>query len=157
MTCISKVWFAFWQTYQRALRLRHTLIWRKVSFASITDLRTTCPTSHYPARAKAVTGRLEVFLVRWPGFFFNENGRYSEAKSWKIDPKVANRPSCRGLQTGHWQNPGSYSKKTEFGAKIRILGPKKRIYFRVGPCSSHDQANGEKDCSATKQPRLGYR
>ena len=35
----------------------------------------------------------------------------------KIDPKVANVPSLRGLQTGHWQNLGTYGKKTDFRAE----------------------------------------
>ena len=124
MTCISKVWFAFWQTYQqlkRALRLRHTLIWRKVS-----------QTYRPPALLLIIQPALRLLLADWKSFwcvgrvfFFNENGRYSEAKSWKIDPKVANRPSCRGLQTGHWRNPGSYSKKRIFGPKSENFGPKK--------------------------------
>ena len=41
----------------------------------------------------------------------------SETKSLKIDPKVPNRRYRRGLQTGHWRNPGSYSKKRIFGPK----------------------------------------
>ena len=41
----------------------------------------------------------------WP-FFFS-----------KIDPKVADEPSLRGLQTRHWQNLGSYGKKQIFGLK----------------------------------------
>ena len=41
----------------------------------------------------------------------------SETKSLKIDPKVPNRRYRRGLQTGHWRNPGSYSKKRIFGQK----------------------------------------
>ena len=32
----------------------------------------------------------------------------------------------QGLQTGHWRNPGSYSKKTDFRAKIRKFCPKKK-------------------------------
>ena len=31
----------------------------------------------------------------------HENGCNSETKSRKMDPKVPNRPSSRGLQTGH--------------------------------------------------------
>merc|ERR1712112_429819 len=31
----------------------------------------------------------------------HENGCNSETKSQKMDPKVPNRPSSRGLQTGH--------------------------------------------------------
>ena len=34
----------------------------------------------------------------------------SETKSLKIDPKVPNQRYRRGLQTGHWRNPGSYAK-----------------------------------------------
>ena len=45
------------------------------------------------------------------------NGRNSETKSLKMDPKVPNRPPSRGLQTGHWRNPGSYGKKRIFGPK----------------------------------------
>ena len=41
----------------------------------------------------------------------------SETKSLKIDPKVPNQRYRRGLQTGHWRNPGSYSKKRIFGPK----------------------------------------
>ena len=43
--------------------------------------------------------------------FFYKNGRNSETKSRKIDPKVRNGTSFWGLQTGHWQNWGSYAKK----------------------------------------------
>ena len=35
----------------------------------------------------------------------HENGRNSETKSRKIDPKVPNRPSSRGLQTGQIRGP----------------------------------------------------
>ena len=49
--------------------------------------------------------------------------RNSETKSLKIDPKVPNRPSRKGLQTGHWQNPGSYSKKRIFGPKMAKIRP----------------------------------
>ena len=51
------------------------------------------------------------------GFLFYKNGCFLETKSRTI--KVQNRPSCRGLQTGHRRNPRSYSKKTDFQAKIR--------------------------------------
>ena len=58
-------------------------------------------------RARAVTGRRcphsrvgEDFFARWLGFFY-ENGSNSEKKSQKIDPKVANEQSLRGLQTDH--------------------------------------------------------
>ena len=51
--------------------------------------------------AWAVTGRQgphsgvgEDFLARRPGFYFCENGRYSETKSRKIDPKVPKPASC---------------------------------------------------------------
>ena len=53
----------------------------------------------------------------------HENGRNSETKSLKIDPKVPNRPSRKRLQTGHWQNPGSYSKKRIFGPKMAKIRP----------------------------------
>ena len=43
-------------------------------------------------------------------FFFYENSCNSETKSRKIDPKVRNRPSRRGLQTGHLRNPGPKAK-----------------------------------------------
>ena len=43
--------------------------------------------------------------------------RNSETKSLKIDPKEPNRRYRQGLQTGHWRNPGSYSKKRIFGQK----------------------------------------
>ena len=49
--------------------------------------------------------------------------RNSETKTLKIDPKVPNRPSRKGLQTGHWQNPGSYSKKRIFGPKMAKIRP----------------------------------
>ena len=55
----------------------------------------------------------------------------SETKSLKIDPKVPNRPPSRGLQTGHWRNPGSYSKKTDFRAKIRKFWPKKNHFLTL--------------------------
>ena len=57
------------------------------------------------------------------------NGRNSETKSLKMDPKVPNRPPSRGLQTGHWRNPGSYSKKRTFGPKSENFGPKKKTHF----------------------------
>ena len=47
----------------------------------------------------------------------------SETKRQKIDPKVPNRPPRKGLQTGHWQNPGSYSKKRIFGPKMAKIRP----------------------------------
>ena len=53
----------------------------------------------------------------------------SETKSLKIDPKVPNQRYRRGLQTGHWRNPGSYSKKRIFGPKSENFGQKKRIHF----------------------------
>ena len=46
-----------------------------------------------------------------------------------MDPKVPNRSYRRGLQTGHWRNPGSYSKKRTFGPKSENFGQKKRIHF----------------------------
>ena len=49
--------------------------------------------------------------------------RNSETKTLKIDPKVPNRPSRKGLQTGHWQNPGSCSKKRIFGPKMAKIRP----------------------------------
>ena len=39
-------------------------------------------------------------------FFFYGNIRDSETKSKKIDPKVRNEPSLRGLQSSSWQNFG---------------------------------------------------
>ena len=57
--------------------------------------------------ARADTGRRcpqsgggEDFLARWPFFFFYENRRNAEMKNKKIDPKVQNGLSFRGLQTG---------------------------------------------------------
>ena len=47
----------------------------------------------------------------------------SETKRQKIDPKVPNRPPRKGLQTGHWQNPGSYSKKRIFAPKMAKIRP----------------------------------
>ena len=55
-------------------------------------------------------GRAKTFW-RVGRFFFYENGRNLETKTRKIDAKVQIEPSFRGLQTGHWQNLGSYSKK----------------------------------------------
>ena len=57
------------------------------------------------------------------------NGRSSETKSLKMDPKVPNRSYRRGLQTGYWRNPGSSSKKRTFGLKSENFGQKKRIHF----------------------------
>ena len=52
--------------------------------------------------------------------FFYENGLNSETKSQKIDPKVRNGTSLRGLQTGHWQNWGSFlAKKTVIGQTFK--------------------------------------
>ena len=92
----------------------------------------------YPARALSALGLLlSVSASQWGGarlFAASEghphgNGRNSETKSRKIDPKVPNRPSSRGLQTGHCRNPGSYSKKRIFGPKSENFGQKKESTF----------------------------
>ena len=63
-----------------------------------------------PARALRVLGVLlaDGALTAWWGGllsararFFYENGRNSETKSRKIDPKVRNELSFQGLQAGH--------------------------------------------------------
>ncbi len=61
----------------------------------------------------------------------HENGCNSEMKSLKINLKVPNRSYRRGLQTGHWRNPGSYSKKRIFGQKCENFDPKKREHFLI--------------------------
>ena len=61
--------------------------------------------------------------------FFYKNCCNSGTESEKIDPKVGNERSLRGLQMGHWPKLGSYGKNRIFGPKNEILGPKKRIHF----------------------------
>ena len=76
---------------------------------------------HYPARALRALGLLladGVLTVGWGRLFgasdgpLHENGRNSETKSRTIDPKV---PKI-----------GVPHKKTDFRAKIRSFGAKKR-------------------------------
>ena len=62
--------------------------------------------------------------------FFYENGCNSETKRRKIDPKMLNRPCCRGLQTGPWI-PGSCSKNRFSGRKPNFV-PKKNAHFSMG-------------------------
>ena len=38
-----------------------------------------------------------------------------------MDPKVPKFSPSRGLQTGHWRNPGSYSKERTFGPKLSLF------------------------------------
>ena len=78
------------------------------------------------------------------GFLFYKNGCFLETKSRTI--KVQNRPSCRGLQTGHRRNPGSYSRQY-FGAHIVIFGPKKSLLD-----SNHVLATTGKCCAKKKVP-----
>ena len=73
----------------------------RLSFGMLSSPKGLCTES-----ARAVTGRQcphsgegEDFLTRWPSFFY-ENGHNSGTKSRKIDIKVGNEPSLRGLQTG---------------------------------------------------------
>ena len=82
-------------------------------------------------------------IVGWGKTFWcvSENGRNSEMKSWKINPKVRNGPSLRALQTGRWHNLGSYDKKRIFGPKTEFSGPKKTFISLLQPCSGHDRAN----------------
>ena len=54
----------------------------------------------------------------WP-FRTRKMARRAAERPLEIDLMVSNRRYRRGLQTGHWRNPGSYSKKTDFQAKIR--------------------------------------
>ena len=84
--------------------------------------------------ARAVTGRRcphsgvgEDFLARRPGSP-HENGCNSETKSRTIDPKVPKRNQRRGLRAPLCQKKGSHTKKTDFRAKIRIFGAKKKTY-----------------------------
>ena len=64
-------------------------------------------------------------MARQPGFL-KENDRNLEKRSQKIDLKVANEPSLRGLQTGNWQKFGAVRQKTDFRAENRVFGPKKK-------------------------------
>ena len=84
-----------------------------MGFASETDSAFSSPRAE---SARAITGRWcphsgvgEDFLTRQP-FFFYKNSNFSGTKSRKIDLRLRNWPSRQGLQTGHWQNPVSYSK-----------------------------------------------
>ena len=85
--------------------------------------------------ARAVTGRLcphsgegEDFLTGQPDFFY-ENCCNSRTESRKIDPKVGNERSGRGLKMGHWPKLGSYGKNRIFGPNTEILGSKKGTHF----------------------------
>ena len=116
----------------------------------------------YPARAglkglcadsaRAVTGRRcphsgegEDFFSRQPDFF-TETAVNRERKVEKIDPKVGNEPSLRGLQMGHRPKLGSYGKIGFFGQKPRFWAQKK------GPLlsSNHVMATTGKSCSKKK-------
>ena len=118
--------------------------------------------NHQSARARsasAITGRRhsrsgvgEDFLMRH--FLYYENCRFSVTKSQKIDPKVRNPPSRRGLQTGHWRSPGSYSKKRIFGPKPKVLGPQNTSQFN--PCSSHYRAKLCKEKSTLLPNKYHY-
>ena len=74
----------------------------------------------------------------------------SETKRQKIDPKVPNRPPRKGLQTGHWQNPGSYSKKRIFGANMAKIRPfwsvtrKRKVEKSIQRCQIDRLAKGYK-------------
>ena len=68
--------------------------------------------------------------------FFRHN---SKTKSQKIDPKVPNEPSLRGLQTGLWQNLGSYGKKRIFRPRTE----KKHLFLN----SNHVLATTGKSCA----------
>ena len=57
--------------------------------------------------------------------FFYENCCNSGTESRKIDPKVGNERSLRGLQTGHWPKLESYGKNWIFWPKTEISGLKK--------------------------------
>ena len=79
--------------------------------------RTTYNPKRYETSSQAafITAGFHSRIVTYPSrFFLHENGCLSETKILKIDPKVQNRPSRQGLQMGLLQNPGSYSKKTDF-------------------------------------------
>ena len=83
---------------------------------------------------RAFTGRRcphsgvgEDFLARRPGSP-HENERNSETKSRTIDPKVPKRNQRRGLRAPLCQKTGSHTK-TDFRAKIRIFGAKKKTHF----------------------------
>ena len=95
---------------------------------------------YYPARAesaRAVTGRRcphsgegEDFLSRQPDFF-TETAVNREWKVEKIDPKVGNEPSLRGLQMGHRPKLGSYGKIGFFGQKPKFWAQKKDSLLEV--------------------------
>ena len=57
--------------------------------------------------------------------FVYENCCNSGTESRKIDPKVGNERSFRGLQRGCWPKLGSYGKNQIFRPKPEILGPEK--------------------------------
>ena len=86
-------------TQRRELKKTSLILkrWRLVQNNSILS----SPKGLRTENTRAVTGRQcsweeDAFLTRRPSLFYN-NGHYSETKSWKIDPKVRNEPSLRGL------------------------------------------------------------
>ena len=78
------------------------------------------------------------------GWFFFLQKLNPETKSRKIDCKVGNEPSFRGLQTGRWQNLGSYGKKQIFGPKTEFSGPKKTFTFRLEPLATTGRSCAKK-------------
>ena len=87
----------------------------------------------------------------WAGGHW-EKLRNSETKSLKINPKVPNRSYRRGLQTGHWRNSGSYSKKSSFGLSFETkhlfgvleVGQSGPISFKICPCDPFGWPKKEK-------------
>ena len=87
----------------------------------------------YPAHALGLLLEDGAPTVQWGGARLfaaleghpHGNGRNSETKSLKINPKVPNRRYCQGLQTGHWRNPGYYSKKRIFEPKSGLVAGKR--------------------------------
>ena len=86
----------------------------------------------------------EDFLPRRP-FFFYENGRNSETKSRKINPKVENEPSLWGLLTKFrvvWQ-------KMHFWVKNQVIVHKERRSLLAG---RHVLATNGPSCAHKKVP-----
>ena len=77
--------------------------------------------SCYWQRVPSHLGRKRLFAVT--AMPPHENGRNSEAKSQKINPKVLKRQQRRGLQTPIWREKesGSHGKKQIFWLKSGIL------------------------------------
>ena len=107
-----------------------TIVWPPsllLSFVSLLSSQRACALKAIGlllADSTATVGWGKTFW-RFGRFFSSQKSRYLETKSQKINPKLWNRPSCRRLQTSHWQNPEFYSKNVFLGQNPNLWAQKK--------------------------------